>query len=413
MPYRMKDKHALANALHRAAKTTLAASTILLACCRQGVPPATSPSYAPTPVSAPAYTVSRGGEFESTFSPTTAGYAVLARGGDNAPLSERPKGVSCSWKVQNIEPSDELSELYQDAKIGGINITNYLTRNIPSISIGTGSLGIGTDTGATTVRYSAWYIVSSGSVSTQPQRIPSLNISPGDTISANISSLGNDNWQLEVKDASKNENFKSTVSFNVPGYTAGCMIHVPTWSNGDVRRMPDFISIPFGYDATKVSNTNYVTIGKESGPLSAFDYIRMNMTNARSSDISGDGSFSVVNIGPHRSYKRTPPQWISENNKVSIGQFDITLHGVTSIKTKPVAQFVIYDKPADKKSDVLMFKEGQVRMSLSRTNTIKALLLNVLRIEERTHKVEFSAVEEAYTPPQPLPTLVPQGLSHS
>jgi len=188
--------------------------------------------------------------------------------------------ISGSWTVPAVSPSqgDTFSAVW--VGIGGYGENTLIQ---------TGTLQGYRNGGLT---YYAWYeLLPSTAI-----RIESMNVEPGDSMTASIS-LVNANlnsWLIEINDVTSGESFSRTVVYNSARLSAEWIVERPTVS-GNITKCADFGSVTF--------TDCQASIDGVTGPVSSFPGYQLVMYNDQTqlvkvSALSGDGSsFTIDYIG--------------------------------------------------------------------------------------------------------------------
>ena len=185
-------------------------------------PASTSPSPSPTPTS-------------STPPPTTTSYTstnwsgYLATGGNYT-------AISGAW--QATDPTGNGSTTSADATwigIGGVTSSDL-------IQIGTTN----SVSPSGKVTSSAFYeMLPNAAID-----ISSLNVSPGDQMTATISETASNSWSMTITDVTKNETFSDQFSYNSSNSSAEWIEEDPSYSNGQLVPFDNFNIANFTNAAT-------------------------------------------------------------------------------------------------------------------------------------------------------------------
>jgi hypothetical protein len=206
-----------------------------------------------------------------------SGYVVVSDLQNPQPVFE---GVNASWIVPQVTPTQEDSFSATWIGIGG-QLDGTLIQ-----------AGTEQDFLSGTPTYSAWYeLLPVDSVT-----ISTINVSPGDRISASISLLDSsmNEWSIEIEDLTNGQGFKSNVYYSSSRLSADWIVERPTVNN-ILSTLADFGSITFTNSGT--------TTNAASQPISAFPFTqeimhdRQNNPLVTVSPLNSDGTgFTVSNL---------------------------------------------------------------------------------------------------------------------
>ncbi len=161
-------------------------------------------------------------------------------------------------------------------------------------------IGIGGQTDQTLIQVGTEHDVENGQVTyrvwyeTLPilaVTIPSITVSPGDTIQASITLTdeANDVWTIQISDQTNGQSYNTAVTYNSTRSSAEWIIERPT-INGQISTLSDFGSIAFS--GCKINDAQ---------PIGSFVYSNIKMSNSQGvtltdvSSLGSDGaSFSVT-----------------------------------------------------------------------------------------------------------------------
>ncbi|HET8991656.1 MAG TPA: G1 family glutamic endopeptidase [Candidatus Saccharimonadales bacterium] len=211
-------------------------------------PTAPAPTSSSSP--SPSPTSSSGGSGSSSSSPpqVTSGYTstnwsgYLASGGSYT-------AVSASWKATS--PTGNGSSTSADSTwigIGGVTSADL-------IQIGTEN----TVSASGQVSTAAFYELLPNSAIF----IPSLSVTPGDGISADINEVANNQWTMTITDTTSNQSFTTTVSYQSTNSTAEWIEEDPSYSSGSQIPMDNFGSVDIT-SASTVSNGSTLNLNTSS-----------------------------------------------------------------------------------------------------------------------------------------------------
>jgi hypothetical protein len=202
------------------------------------------------------------------------GYAVASDFNNPQPVIT---GISGSWVVPQIETSqnDTFSAIW--VGIGG-------TVGMTLIQAGTEQ-----DCISGTVYYSAWFeLLPSNSVT-----IPTIEISPGDTINASINLVDSaaNLWSIYLGDLSNGQSFNQDFVYDASRLSAEWIVERPTADNS--------LSNLANFQKVTISNCRAIVNGT-LGNIADFNYVQNLMTDKQKiplvevSNVSNDGSSFTV-----------------------------------------------------------------------------------------------------------------------
>ncbi len=221
----------------------------------------------------------------TTTSSNWAGYADVA-----TTASESFSNVSGEWTVPTVTGSSFGSGSYSAFWVG---LDGYSSSTVEQI-------GIGADVIGGRAEYYAWYeMYPSGAY-----EIP-LNIAAGNAISASVSYVGNNQYDLFIDDLSTHKSY-STVQVSAAGqrFSAEWIAEAPSNSNG-VLPLANFGTVTFSNAAATLDGT--------TGTISSFSAVAINLVSssglkATTSALNSAGtSFSVSTSSPVTT--RSPFPW--------------------------------------------------------------------------------------------------------
>jgi hypothetical protein len=216
----------------------------------------------------------------STSSPSIlaldwAGYVVAS---DLTSPQPQVTGVNGSWNVPPVTISMEDSFSAVWLGIGG-EFDNTL------IQVGTEQDSINGQG-----EYSVWYeLLPRVSVT-----ITTMNVSPGDVITASINLVNSDanEWAIQIYDVTNGQGFNHNFVYNSSRLSADWIVERPTVNNR-LSTLADFGSITF--------TDSYVTLNADVGTIKSFPFSRLILNSRRNvqlatvSSLSSDGSSFTVN----------------------------------------------------------------------------------------------------------------------
>jgi peptidase A4-like protein len=231
--------------------------------------PTTTPS--PTPGSSPGPSASPSPPVYAYTSSNWSGY--LASAGTFS-------GVSGSWTVP--DPSGNGHSTSADATwvgIGGVTSADL-------IQVGT------TDAVSRSGQASSEAFYEMLPAASTP--VPGMTVAPGDAVSAGLTQLSAGQWRISITDATRNESFNLTVSYDSSNSTAEWIEEDPSYSAGHQIPFDDFGSVSFS-GATAVENGSSQTLAG-AGAQAILMQIGGH-TVATPSGISGNGDGFTVTGG--------------------------------------------------------------------------------------------------------------------
>ena len=215
-----------------------------------------------------------------------SGYAVTGSSFTNVTGSWTVPAVNCA-----ITPGTRSTPAYSSFWVG---IDGYSSKTVEQI-------GTDSDCDGSTPTYYAWYeFYPANSV-----EIASLEISPGNEMSAQVSYSGSE-FTVTIANVTTGRSYSKTGSVRkADRSSAEWIAEAPCCARGgNFLPLSDFGTVVFGVDSTKVNNTNYATDSSQSGPIGAFPTASVQQINMvtgsgaaedTTSSLSSDGtSFSVA-----------------------------------------------------------------------------------------------------------------------
>jgi hypothetical protein len=182
------------------------------------IPPASSPTLIPTDVSR-----------------NWAGYAAT---------SGTFTGVTGTWTVPDSQGSGGLASGATWVGIGGVHSRDLIQAGTQEITDGAG-----------TVHYEAWI-----EMLPSPSRQVPFSVSPGDSVTVDISNQGADQWLIKFKNNSTGESYQTTVQYASSRSSAEWIEEAPS-AGRRVLPIDNFGSIQFSGGMT-VQNGQSVTIAR-------------------------------------------------------------------------------------------------------------------------------------------------------
>jgi hypothetical protein len=204
-----------------------------------------------------------------------AGYIVTPNL-ENA--NQQVVGINASWTVPKIRVFS--SDTYSSAwiGIGGHSEKTLIQAGTEHDSVNGGEF------------YAAWYEM----LPDNAVRIDTINISPGDVITASITLVNSniDQWAIRIHDVTSGQGFYRTFIYNSTRLSAEWILERPHINN-KISSLADFGSITF--------EDSYVKIGDNVGKIGSYSYSKVIMTNDLSKQLTSvsplseaEASFSVT-----------------------------------------------------------------------------------------------------------------------
>lgn len=211
---------------------------------------------------------------QSLTSLNWSGYSAVSDLNDPQPQFT---GVSASWTVPAVEVSAENSFSAEWIGVGG-----QFDQTL--IQTGTGQDSIG---GRAT--YRAWYELVPGNV----VKINSLNISPGDRITASISLVDPDTntWSIEINDDTDGQHFSKSVVHVSSALSAEWIVERPTVASR-TETLADFGRVTFTDCGATLNGRNGTISSFPSNRITMYDDRNTGLVNV--SDLTlGGSSFTI------------------------------------------------------------------------------------------------------------------------
>ncbi len=220
------------------------------------------------------------GSGKSVISLDWGGYAVVS---DNINPQPVAVGINGSWTVPQVQVSTQ-TDTFSAAWIG---IGGEVGSDQTLIQTGTEHDSIGGQ-----VSYSAWYeLLPNDSVT-----ISTLNISPGDQITASIELVDDisNNWSIAIQDVTTGKGFQEYFIYGSSRLSAEWIVERPTIGSS-LSALANFGTVTFTGAQAQIDTNN--------GRISAFPYLRVTMVDRQNiqlvqvSPISHDGTSFTVSYG--------------------------------------------------------------------------------------------------------------------
>jgi hypothetical protein len=206
-------------------------------------------------------------EVQSVISLDWAGYTVMS---DAANPQPEVIGVNASWTVPRVGASS--SDSFSAAWIG---IGGQLDKTL--IQTGTEHDFVNGQEA-----YSVWYeLLPNNSIT-----ITTMNIYPGDVISASISlqSSFTNEWIIQIYDKTNGQGFSQNFVYNSSQLSAEWILERPTVNN-QLTTLADFGSVTF--------TEAYATINGNAGTIGSFPYSYVAMNNRQNVQLTSVSSLSM------------------------------------------------------------------------------------------------------------------------
>ncbi len=169
-----------------------------------------------------------------------SGYAVTGSGFTS---------VTGSWSVQAVSATKKASYSSQWVGIDGFS-------NSSLIQTGTES-----DYVHGSARYDAWWEILPAAETV----IPSLTVSPGDRMSASVTSTGNGTWTISITDTTTNKSFSTVQAYSGPQTSAEWVEEAPT-VGGRIAPLAHYSS-PQAFDPGTVDGRNPGLVASDGGEM--------------------------------------------------------------------------------------------------------------------------------------------------
>lgn len=201
-----------------------------------------------------------GGAVQRLASFDWAGYVVVSDFNNPAPVVV---GVNGSWTIPSVtvSPDDRFSAVW--VGIGGQLDQSLIQTGTEQDSIG----GV--------ANYSAWYELLPNDAVT----ITSMNVSPGDKITASIILVDSvtNKWSIEIEDVTKGQAFKQVFSYDSSRLSAEWIVERPT-VDSTLSTLADVGTVTF---------TNaQVTMNGNVGSISSFPFSQVIMNDRRNRQLT-------------------------------------------------------------------------------------------------------------------------------
>lgn len=206
-------------------------------------------------------------------------------------------GVSATWIVPN--PTDTSAFITADATwvgIGGVKSTDLIQAGTQAIRSPSGQ-----------IYFEAWY-----EKLPQSSRPVSLDVSPGDSITATITQQSAGLWRITIKNNTTNKSFQLTTAYNSSLSSADWIQEMPTIGGYAFIPLDFFGSVQFS-NAWTIKDGKKVTIA-QSGAHEITMQDSAQQTLASPSPLGSDGSSFLVN----RSDTQISPLAVSRRNRFRI-----------------------------------------------------------------------------------------------
>ncbi|AWR93735.1 G1 family glutamic endopeptidase [Acidianus brierleyi] len=195
-----------------------------------------------------------------------AGYVVSSNFSNPEP---EVTDIDGSWIVQSVKPT-----MFPTYSAQWIGIGGFFSGDKSLIQTGTLSYS---EFGQT--YYCAWYEILPAAATP----IQNFTVKPGDTIYSSIILLKVINsttqeWKITLDDVTEHEYFSITLNYS-SSLLSGEWIEERPEVFGHLSTLADFGIAYYGEGYTNIALTNYVTIDGTIGPIGAFPYESITMTN--------------------------------------------------------------------------------------------------------------------------------------
>jgi hypothetical protein len=217
-------------------------------------------------------------------------------------------GISGTWKVPTVSGSGDTAADATWIGIGGISSSDLIQ---------TGTQNIVSPDGQVTT--SAFYEL----LPDASEDISTLNVNPGDTVSASVDEISSGQWRITMNDTTTGGTFSTVVAYNSSESSAEWIEEDP--SDGADQQIPldNFGSVGFT-SGTAIENGSTVSIAK-SGAQAVSMINGEDQSLASVSSLSSNGeSFTVTSTGatsaaPVTEFNNNPDGWVRRGSGIGFG----------------------------------------------------------------------------------------------
>lgn len=216
--------------------------------------------------------------------------------------------ISGSWDIPIVSGSDETAADATWIGIGGVT-TNDL------IQVGTQNV-VSPDGQVSTLAF--YELLPDASES-----ITSLNVNPGDTISASLSEVGSGEWRITLDDTTTGQSFSTIASYNSSESSAEWIEEDP--SDGTDQQIPfdNFSSVSFSASTATDNDSSVSIAGSGAQEVSMINGEGQPLVSVSSLSASGEG-FSVTRTSAASTssiaqFNNDPGGWIRRGSGMGFG----------------------------------------------------------------------------------------------
>ena len=201
--------------------------------------------------------------------------------------------VAGSWTVPTVTASPFSPSSYSAFWVG---LDGYSSNSVEQT-------GIAADVTNGVTHYSAWWEMYPNA----PVTITSVNVSPGDQMSASVTYLGSNSYQLVLNDVTTRHDFSVTVAGSNDARSSAEWIAEAPASYGGILPLADFGTVNFSNASTTLDGT--------PGVISDFPYARMDLLptyallGATTSALNGTGDGFSVTVNAPAATLPPGPVW--------------------------------------------------------------------------------------------------------
>lgn len=165
-------------------------------------------------------------------------------------------GVAGSWKIPTVPNANTLEADATWVGIGGVTTHDLIQAGTVAII----------DGNSPQPTYHAWY----ETLPNDMQQI-SMPVNPGDTLSTNITTSGNDQWQISIRDLSNNQSFSTTVTYTSSLSSVEWIEETPSLSNGFIAPLDNFGTVSFTGGSAVVNGISEDIAHTNATPMTMLD----------------------------------------------------------------------------------------------------------------------------------------------
>ncbi len=234
-----------------------------------------------------------------------SGYMVAPDVQDQSPLVT---GVSASWTVPQVEPSENNTFLGVWVGIGGYGEDTLIQTGTEQECIDG------------RVSYYAWYELLPAHL----VRIPGLHVRPGDLITASVSLVSHDanTWSIKINDITRSEQFKKVVVYNSSMRSAEWILERPL-VNDSISTLATFGNATF--------TDCKATINGVTGTIGNFSYSQLIMHEDGDTPLVSVSSLNELGSGFTVTYIE-PAIATTQADYVTVQNDNVFLHAQTQTR---------------------------------------------------------------------------------